>query len=856
MADRLEASRLEAALSAASLSEYTASLLDRIDQLNAIRRGAIDKKELLEVLKQAGCSKMGVRQRLAILLTSELMAGPTSTASPISTCNAATDGIWDQLAGTTMLELDDLPQPASAEADLALLSEPKLPPASAAVAPPPPAVRISLASASAVPPAAEVTSSSSSSTEREAAAEDVTASPPMPTPVPSRGIETASACNAAEQQAELFHELGDEALGRKDVTGAERWYAQALCLCPNSPELLSRLATCATVQTSPAPARALEHLRALLALPPHPLQAEARLRAAECCQQLGALDDALELCAAALAPAQVSPSSARAQASPPPPPPAASAVTAAAAVAAAAVGVRAHELQVKLSYALEQVARARRCVQERRTVEALQAAHFVRQACPASLLGSELALAALEAEGRLEEAVDEARDAAAKHGATLPVAIITLARLLARRGRPDEAEAQLLGLEVLGKAGALCTRSEVARAGLERAAIALHTLRQARSLKAEGNAAYGAGQYERAISIYSEALRVDIEGALEPALLGNRSQAYAKVRSFSLALADCDRAIAIDAGATKLQLRRASFKAELGDLSGAVNDYEAILERDPGVAAAVAGLEHAKEVESGADGRKGCLIEFENERLDPYAVLDVPKDANAVQIKAAFRKLALQLHPDKLDGSDEAEKEQAASRFRRVRIAYSVLSDPQERNRLDAEGLIRKTGGKLTDEIKPFHEYYSINTPAGYTRGGDFVSTRRYDPMVGALDSLGRIHAAEKISRKQIAALKAEEVIRLKGPEEHLKLGYHDSANAPDQYNKYWDKVSEQRALVGGSMRELSAPNTKFFGKDIVQPKLIAQTRYMPLEVEQRDDVQRSLMMAPDSSVKIGHREI
>lgn len=299
----LSASRLEAALAAASLSEYTASLVDRLDQLNAIRRGVIDKKELLEVLKQAGCSKMGVRQRLAILLTCELMAAPTSTASPMAPDSATKDGVWGQLAGTTMLELDDLPQPASAEADLALLSVPKLPPASAAVAPPPPAVRNSLASVSVVPPAAEVTSSTT--TTKRAAADD-----------------------ASAQQAELFHKLGDEALGRKDVSGAERWYAQALCLCPNSPELLSRLATCATVQTFPAPARALEHLRALLALPPHPLQAEARLRAAECCQQLGALDDALELCAAALAPAQVSPSSARAQASPPPPPPAASAVTA------------------------------------------------------------------------------------------------------------------------------------------------------------------------------------------------------------------------------------------------------------------------------------------------------------------------------------------------------------------------------------------------------------------------------------------------------------------------------------------------------------------------------------------------
>ena len=153
--------------------------------------------------------------------------------------------------------------------------------------------------------------------------------------------------------------------------------------------------------------------------------------------------------------------------------------------------------------------------------------------------------------------------------------------------------------------------------------------------------------------------------------------------------------------------------------------------------------------------------------------------------------------------------------------------------------------------VKPFHEYYSINTPEGYTRGGDFVSTRRYDPMTGAVDSLGRICAAEKMSRKQIAALKAEEVIRLKGPQEHLKLGYHDSANAPDQYNQYWDKMK----LVKTTMKEESAPNTKFFGKPIHQPKQIAQTRYMPLEVEHRDEVQRQLMKAPDSSVKGGHRE-
>ena len=45
--------------------------LDRPDALNALRRGAIDKKELLALLKEAGCSKMGVRQKLATVLTCE-----------------------------------------------------------------------------------------------------------------------------------------------------------------------------------------------------------------------------------------------------------------------------------------------------------------------------------------------------------------------------------------------------------------------------------------------------------------------------------------------------------------------------------------------------------------------------------------------------------------------------------------------------------------------------------------------------------------------------------------------------------------------------------------------------------------
>ena len=59
---------------------------------------------------------------------------------------------------------------------------------------------------------------------------------------------------------------------------------------------------------------------------------------------------------------------------------------------------------------------------------------------------------------------------------------------------------------------------------------------------------------------------------------------------------------------------------------------------------------------------------------DYYAVLGVPKDADADEIKKAYRKLARDLHPDKNPGNAEAE-----ARFKEVSEAYDVLSDTKRR---------------------------------------------------------------------------------------------------------------------------------------------------------------------------------
>lgn len=66
---------------------------------------------------------------------------------------------------------------------------------------------------------------------------------------------------------------------------------------------------------------------------------------------------------------------------------------------------------------------------------------------------------------------------------------------------------------------------------------------------------------------------------------------------------------------------------------------------------------------------------------DPYEVLSVDRKATPEEIKSAYRKLALRLHPDK-----NKDNLQAAEEFKRVATAYQILSDPEKRRKYDVGG--------------------------------------------------------------------------------------------------------------------------------------------------------------------------
>src|SRR5206468_3182358 len=73
---------------------------------------------------------------------------------------------------------------------------------------------------------------------------------------------------------------------------------------------------------------------------------------------------------------------------------------------------------------------------------------------------------------------------------------------------------------------------------------------------------------------------------------------------------------------------------------------------------------------------------------DFYSVLGVQRTASDDDIKKAYRKLAMQYHPDRNNGSKDAEEQ-----FKQITEAYDVLRDPQKRAAYDRYGEAGLRGG-------------------------------------------------------------------------------------------------------------------------------------------------------------------
>ncbi|CAK1555429.1 unnamed protein product [Leptosia nina] len=168
-----------------------------------------------------------------------------------------------------------------------------------------------------------------------------------------------------------------------------------------------------------------------------------------------------------------------------------------------------------------------------------------------------------------------------------------------------------------------------------------------------------------------------------------------------------------------------------------------------------------------------------------YEILSISRDASASEIKKAYRKLALQWHPDKnLENLQEAKDQ-----FQLIQNAYEVLSDPQERAWYDnhREQLLKGAGSSYNDDSLDVYPYFS---PSCYKGFGD-------DPQ-----------GFYTIYSEVFSKLASEEIDFLDDPEDISKIPkFGNSMTSYEEVHEfyaYWMAYSTNKSYVWLDQYEIS----------------------------------------------------
>lgn len=141
---------------------------------------------------------------------------------------------------------------------------------------------------------------------------------------------------------------------------------------------------------------------------------------------------------------------------------------------------------------------------------------------------------------------------------------------------------------------------------------------------------------------------------------------------------------------------------------------------------------------------------------DYYEILEISKEASAAEIKKAYRKKALQFHPDKNPGNHEAE-----GMFKKSAEAYEVLSDPNKRSRYDQFGHRAFEGGgfgggggmNMEDIFSQFGDIFGSAFGGGFGGGRRTVkgSNLRIRVQLTLEEIANGVEKKIKVKRKKLA---------------------------------------------------------------------------------------------------------
>ncbi|XP_075446961.1 dnaJ homolog subfamily C member 3 isoform X2 [Ascaphus truei] len=179
------------------------------------------------------------------------------------------------------------------------------------------------------------------------------------------------------------------------------------------------------------------------------------------------------------------------------------------------------------------------------------------------------------------------------------------------------------------------------------------------------------GRYEDAISKYKGVLKTEPNIPYYSALVQERScHCYSKNQQSVEAIKVCTEFLQKEPTNVNALKDRAEAYILEELYEEAIRDYETAQQNS----------ENDKQIREGLEKAQKLLKQME--KKDYYKILGVKRSAKKQEIIKAYRKLALQWHPDNFQ--DEEEKKRAEKKFIEIASAKEVLTDPEKRSRFDA----------------------------------------------------------------------------------------------------------------------------------------------------------------------------
>lgn len=213
------------------------------------------------------------------------------------------------------------------------------------------------------------------------------------------------------------------------------------------------------------------------------------------------------------------------------------------------------------------------------------------------------------------------------------------------------------------------------------------------------------------------------------------------------------------------------------------------------------------------------------ESFNFYEVLGVDKSSSELEIKSAYRKLALKYHPDRNAGSDEA-----ADKFKQVSMAYAVLSDPNKRRQYDVAGSAGKDAEFESVDVEAMGGLGRV-VGALFTKIGMPIPTQISQSVLSAARDLcdERNHAVQKVPVTQMVF----------GLERHSKVDKQDA-------HFYRIRIDKPRESVVFTCRSLTKSKFKLVLFDahgavrmvqesIKKPRCTAADMYLSSSIELMD---------------------